>query len=246
MENNNQIKNYLEQLKTQKNLPAKKVNFPLFDRNLNIEKFLEIFKLQYTMLYKKEFVEINESLELVSTLFDYFTKSKDFLTSPLLYRIKDVDISLDKGLIIVGGFGVGKTSILKTFTEIIKNISLNFNQYPIRMHNTQDIVEEFECGGSDSRIDVIDKYSKSYRIFDDVKNERKASKYGIIDLLKEIIYKRCETRNFRTIIICNYDPENPDDMNQAIESFYRYEGQVYDRLYEAFNFIEIKGKSMRK
>jgi hypothetical protein len=35
-------------------------------------------------------------------------------------------------------------------------------------------------------------------------------------------------------------------MNQAIESFYRYEGQVYDRLYEAFNFIEIKGKSMRK
>ena len=46
------------------------------------------------------------------------------------------------------------------------------------MHNTIDIVEEFENSLSNFRNDTINKYSKAFRIFDDVKNESEASNYG--------------------------------------------------------------------
>jgi hypothetical protein len=35
-------------------------------------------------------------------------------------------------------------------------------------------------------------------------------------------------------------------MYQAIEGFARYGHRNYDRLFQAFNFIELKGKSNRK
>jgi dephospho-CoA kinase len=91
---------------------------------------------------------------------------------------------LDKGLLVVGGVGVGKTSIMKTIISLIRKCSLNFDKLPVRMYNTLDIVEEFESSSTNSRNDVINKYSKSFRVFDDVKNEREASNYGKVVCLK--------------------------------------------------------------
>lgn len=170
----------------------------------------------------------------------------NFYNSPLFYPVPTSEISLKKGLLIVGGVGVGKTSIVNTLLSLIKKCSLNYDQQPVRMHNTVDIVEEFESCANNSRTDIIRKYSKSFRVFDDVKNERVASNYGKVDLFKDILYKRCEYKNFRTVILCNYESEFNGDIYQAIEGFARYGHRNYDRLFEAFNFIEFKGTSNRK
>jgi hypothetical protein len=243
--NLNQIESYLERLKIQNKNPHLQKSFPNFANELNPKVFWEIFKEQYKILFCKDFIETTESKLLVYTLYYYFLRKDNFLNSPLLYQIDNSNISLDKGLIIIGGFGVGKTSILKTFEEIIKNLSLNHNEVAVRMHNTADIVVEYEGSEFEHRNEVITKYSKGIRIFDDIKNEREASNFGKVELLKEILYMRCETGNFRTILLCNYDSDTPKDMNQAIDSLERYGERVYDRLFEAFNFIQLKDLSKR-
>jgi hypothetical protein len=243
--NFNQIENYLQNLKIQNTNPHSQKKFPNFANELNHIAFWKIFKEQYKILFNKNFIATAESKSLVYTLYYYFLKKENFFNSTLLYPIDNSNISLDKGLIIIGGFGVGKTSILKTFEVIIENLSLNHYEVPVRMHNTSDIVVEYEGIEFEHRNYVIIKYSKGFRIFDDIKNEREASNFGKVDILKEILYMRCENRNFRTILLCNYDSDTPKDMNQAIDSLERYGERVYDRLFEAFNFIQLKDLSKR-
>lgn len=237
---------YLEKLKQESAESNSKVLFPKFDNSITPVHFLPIFKLQYKILYKKNFDATTESKSLVFTLYYYFFRKDNFYKSPLLYVPENSEPSLDKGLAIIGGCGTGKTSIVKTFVEVIKNISLNYYEVPVRMHNSLDIVHEFEKTAFEYRNEVIKKYSKGFRIFDDVKNEPEASNYGKSDIMSNILYLRCESRNFKTIILSNYDSDDPKNMKQAIESFDRYGDRVYDRFFEALNFLQLTSLSMRK
>ena len=223
-----------------------KNRFPKFQVSLTPLVLWNFFLVEYEIINKRKFVISFESKAFVFTVMYYFLQSSKFYNSPLFYTVPNCEISLKKGLLIVGGVGVGKTSIMKTIVSLISKCSLNFDQHPVRMHNTVDIVEEFESCTNSSRIEVSKKYSKSFRVFDDVKNEREASNFGKVDLFKDILYKRCENHNFRTVILCNYESEFNGDIYQAIEGFGRYGDRNYDRLFEAFNFIELKGISNRK
>lgn len=242
---------YLQQIKEVQNQELRtfqsvKSCFPKFHDLLSPINFWELFLIEYKIVTKKNFIISEESKQFTFTIIFYVFRDQIFKESPLLFLHEKCEVSIDKGLLVVGGFGVGKTSILKTIVSLVDKISINAAFYPIRMHNTMDIVEEFERSFAHERNDIINKYSKAFRVFDDVKNEREASNFGKVDLFKDILYKRCENRNFRTIILCNYDSQFPNDINQAIESFGRYGDRNYDRLFEAFNFIEFKGTSNRK
>lgn len=248
MENtqNNNFQKYLEKLTQESAESNSKVVFPKFDSLITPKLFLKAFILQYEILYEKNFEMTEESKLLICTLYYYFFRLKNFYNSPLLYVPENSKPSLDKGLTIIGGCGTGKTSIVKTFVEVIKNISLNYQEVPVRMHNTLDIIHEYEKTPFENRTEVIEKYSKGFRIFDDVKNEPEAANYGKSDVISKILYLRCENRNFKTIILCNYDSEISNNMPQAIESFDRYGDRVYDRIFEALNFLQLTAPSMRK
>lgn len=236
---------YYNQIENESKNESKKVIYPIFDSSITSGDFLKAFKIKYKLLYKKDFIEREESTLFFYTLYYFFFRKSNFNNSPLLFR-DNLDISLDKGLIIFGGCGVGKTSIINTFVALIKEFSLNYHQIPVRMNYTKDIVLEFEKTEFEYRNEIIEKYSKGFQIFDDVKYEHEATYYGKKEVIGDILYKRCETRNFRTILTCNYDSENPKDINQAIESLLRYGDRVYDRLFEAFNFVELKALSSRR
>jgi DNA replication protein DnaC len=242
---NNPFSEYLQNIENNYNLISTIIKFPVFQKHVNAIVLWKLFLIEYQFLNNKGFRVDDNSRKFVFTIIYYFLRGDNFNFSPSIYKTNNCIPSLDKGLLIVGSFGVGKTTILKTIVSIIEKLSLNFNMYPVRMHNTVTIVEEFENSLSNFKNDTIDRYSKGFRIFDDVKNEREASNFGKVDLFKEILYKRCETKNFRTIILCNYDSNFPNDMNAAIESFARYGDRNYDRLFEAFNFVEFKGSSNR-
>lgn len=243
--NCNTIASYIQNLNKSSFENDLTYRFPIFEETLTPNEFWKLFKLSFERINQKQFIVTQESKCFVFTLIYYFFRNEKFYKSPLIYKIDNCEISLNKGLIIVGGFGVGKTSILKTITIMIEKLSLNCNIYPVRIHNSIEIVEQFENSPSECRNDIINRFSKGFRIFDDIKNEREASNYGKVDLFKEILYKRYESKIFRTILLCNYDSEFPNDMQQAIESFGRYGDRNYDRLFEAFNFIELKEKSKR-
>ena len=250
MEQNISISDYLKKMhiyngeKFYVNTNANK--FPLLHDDFTPNHFWKLFLLQYEIVNQKKFVATETNKSFVFTLIYYFLRFENFYKSTLLYNVDNCEVALDKGLLIVGSFGVGKTSIAKTIVSIIENLSLNHYSNPVRMHNSLQLVEEFESSPSECRNEIITKYSKGFRIFDDVKNEREASNFGKVELFREILYKRCENKNYRTILLSNYDSEHPNDMAQAIDSFGRYGDRVYGRLFESFNFIEFKGKSMRK
>lgn len=225
---------------------AKAINrFPKFNESFNAMVFWNLFLVHYEYVNNEKFIVTESSKTFVFTILYYFLQEQNFYKSPLLFNYDKCKTSLQKGLIVVGGFGVGKTSTVRTIVSLIEKLSVNYRLYPVRFHNTLEIVEEFESSDSIFKNDVINRYSKGFRVFDDVKNEREASNFGKIDLFKEILYKRCETKNYRTILLCNYDSEYPNDVHQAIESFERYGDRNFDRLFEAFNFIEFKGRSNR-
>ena len=244
--NCNSIENFMENLYNSNIANEVNNRFPLFAQDLTPIKFWELFKFYFQKINQKDFLVSKESKCLVFTLIYYFLKNDSFYKSPNLFKNSGSEISLNKGLIIVGGFGVGKTSILETFSLLIKDISINYEKYPVRFHNAIEIVNSYETSSSELKNEIINKYSKGFRIFDDIKNEKEASNYGKTDVFKEILYNRHGAKNFRTILLCNYDSELPNDMHQTIESFIRYGGPNYDRIFETFNFVEFKGKSERK
>ena len=224
----------------------KRINqFVTFENSFTTHFFWKLFQKEYWFLNNRKFDGSNGGNEIASTLIHYFLRNSNFFNSPCLYNV-NCEYSLEKGLIIIGGCGVGKTSILKAIISLIEKFSTNFYKYPVRMHNTSDIVDQFEDPLLNVKNDIITRYSKGFRVFDDANNERIANHFGKIDLIKEIIYKRCEDKNFRTIILSNYHPDYPNDMKMSIDNFNRYGHRNFDRLHEGFNFIEFKGTSNRR
>lgn len=249
MENNlsnNSIQNYLQKISNPPLSKSIRKPFPMFNESLTLVQFWNLFLVHFETLNNKKFEVDENSRIFVFTILSYFLRNQKFFASPMLHKVNHCNNSFEKGLIIVGGFGVGKTTLVKTIVSLIELHSINFKVYPVRYRNTLQIVEDYENSESISRNYTTDQYSKGFRVFDDVKNEREASNFGKVDLFKEILYKRYESNNFRTILICNYDSDFPNDMEQAIESFSRYGDRNFDRFFETFNFIEYKGSSKRK
>jgi DNA replication protein DnaC len=217
---------------------------PLFYPEINEKALYNYFKECYYQINSKSFIETVESKLFVYTLIYYFKNKDNFYKSPLLYKLNGAEFSLDKGLCIIGGFGTGKSTILKTFRFMLNNIYKS--KVPLLFETAIDIVHEYENLPQEDIQGFFDKYCNGFRIIDDLKSEKIASRFGQIDLFKEILFKRLENKRINTIITANYHNDEPDNMKVAIEELYRYEGRVYDRLYEKFNFIQLQDKSFRK
>jgi DNA replication protein DnaC len=236
------------------------------------EYFYGAFVENYKFVAVKEFDEsLNdyESRRLARTLVSYFIGNKSFYKSPLLCKNSDGTFKsqpdLNKGLMIIGSYGIGKTSIIETFHNIfkyardnafrIKNKAGEFEQlrwYEIYFAfcTTNDVVSEFEGIKRNEHSDedyVWDqfwkKHTKGFRYYDDVMTEKVASNFGKVELFKQIFEKRYSNRA-KTIISLNYEGDSVDSTLEAFAK--RYGERNYDRLFEMYNIIELKGESLRK
>lgn len=150
--------------------------------------------------------------------------------------------SLKKGLLIIGGYGCGKSSMMYAFEKALRPSNIRFRSY-----SANEIVTMFEACTIGAEKDEFHRKTRSGTIyFDDVLTEREASNYGKYDLFKEIFEERCALRR-RTYISCNYKDGTNNDLEIGLSQFgSRYGSRVYDRLFEMFNVVEFKGKSFRK
>lgn len=150
--------------------------------------------------------------------------------------------SLKKGLLIIGGYGCGKTSIMNALEKALRPTNIRFKGY-----TANEVVTMFEACSSPSEKEYFNKLTRGGTIyFDDVLTEREASNYGKHNLFKEIIEERYSLRR-RTYISCNYQDGTNNDLKIGLSQFgEKYGSRVYDRLFEMFNVIEFKGKSFRK
>lgn len=217
---------------------------PRLPETTEAKKIYQYFKIQYFRDHQVPFIENIEAKQLVYTLIYYFQNKDNFFNSNLLYPIIGTNFSLQKGLIIIDGYGTGKSTILKTFQNLINSVFKS--QITLKFNAVIDVVQEFETTIQEDIAAFNQKYNNGYRIFDDLKSEKEAFRFGKKDIFKEILFKRCENKKIASIITANYQEENPNNMKLAIEEFYRYEGRVYDRIMGSFNFIQLQDKSYRK
>lgn len=227
---------------------------------IDIESFYLRFREAFEIFQRKPFNESandSESRKLARTIGAYIIRKKGFIQSPLLN--KKSEPGLHKGLMIIGDYGTGKTSILNTYHQMLRyalNNPLGVNdvegtrqllgRYKIGFgyHTANDVVKSYESIFNPEEKEAFwSKMSTGMRYFDDVMTENQASNYGKIELFKDILEMRYVT-GAKTIISLNYAGNSVDETLDAFGN--RYGERIYDRLFEMFNIIELKGGSLRK
>lgn len=219
--------------------------------------FLQAFRF----VNNREFVQNPETIANLEPILKYFVKDESFFDSKnLLKHIhgKQLTNSFEKGLLIIGDYGNGKTTIMKCFEMLFKRnyeIAIHENWDNIHLWNklrfkgckSHDVVTEFESISSPEGKDLFYKKYSSFRYyFDDVKKEKTASNYGKSEIMRDLIEKRYD-RQALTYMTCNYKEGYSGDIEEALIEFgEKYGGHVYDRMFEMYNIIEFKGKSFRR
>lgn len=225
------------------------------------------FNRYYRIHFNKNFERDPVAVKDIEPIFKYFLRDPEFSQSDRV--VKQVGNStiypaLEKGLLIVGSTGNGKTSVLQTFFEMFKSKTVearecrwnnfkDWDQNRFIYKETADVAIEFSTlQTGEERKNFFKQYEGFRYLFDDLMREKKGNNYGS-EIFTDVIAKRYRNKAL-THIIMNYTdvpkPEEFSDMSNLEWTLYqisiRYGSHIYDRLFEMFNFIELKGKSMRK
>lgn len=221
--------------------------------------FLKAFK----NLTGNDFEQNDDTLANLEPIVKYFTKDKSFkdckrLVLNLEGSLIPLEPSFNKGLLIIGNYGNGKSTILKCFELMINhNYKIAVEKYwdnvldwknaRFKIANCHDLVSEFEGFSTPEEKKLFyQKYSSFRYSFDDLKKEKLVSNYGITNVIQTVLEKRYDGKA-KTFGTCNYPENEPNDLNKALFEFSsKYGGHVYDRVFEMFNIIEFHGKSFRK
>ncbi|WP_053970844.1 hypothetical protein [Mangrovimonas sp. ST2L15] len=201
------------------------------------EKFID----QFARIHGKEFIYEEQTIENFMPIFYYFLRDPRFFDCSALKG--DLSIpSFNKGLLIIGGFGVGKTDIMKTFETLFKR----FDGLRYKMFSTPSVVNTFEsCGTPEDKSAFFKNMKTGTILLDDLSSEEIASNYGKTDIMKRVILERYDSR-LLTHMICNFSNLEMDVVQTLQDLGDRYGSRVYDRLFEMFNIIVFKGKSFRR
>lgn len=155
---------------------------------------------------------------------------KEPITEILKWCIMDESFKgdLQKGLLLSGEIGCGKTLTLKIFVEFMKYANKIVAQY-----SAIEIVEIFKSKEGKDRLFV------SPLFIDDLGTEQvEINNYGTKEApIYEIFNRRYLDRRFLMFITTNLKPSQMEE---------RYGDRVRDRIKEMFNVMPIKGESRRK
>lgn len=277
------VKKYLSELEKYENdfekyiqsIPKKREREPLPELfPIDTDYFYEFFKQAFFKVNGKFFNESENDFEarkLARTFLAYFFRNKSFLKSPILNHKSEP--SLNKGILMIGDFGIGKTSIVRTYHEIFKRANedkfsfdkpkvfvkdkngtfqilgryenyFNFfttigvvNDYEAIKRNDKKSFEEYDH----NKFRRIHNFGFNY--YDDIMSERMSKNFGNVELFKEILEERY-SNNSKTMLSLNYVGGSIENTLNAFAE--RYGERNYDRIFEKYNIIELKGKSLRK
>ena len=222
----------------------KKMREPVVYKTQKMTKIwlLKHFKITYLQQYGVNYSQEKESVSNLMPLVYYFLGDLDKFKACENVKSEYSVPSLKKGLLIIGGFGNGKTSVMESFEVVLRHSNIPFKGF-----SANEIVTSYESLKSpQEKKDFMRMVNHGTRFFDDVKTERVASNYGKVELFKDIIETRCSNGS-RTYITCNYKSDSPGNLLAGLQEFgERYGGRVHDRLFEMFNIVEFYGKSFRK
>jgi predicted ATPase len=154
----------------------------------------------------------------------------EILEKLMAYAIRDrktcesLNIDLEKGILLIGKIGCGKTSLMDIFRI------LHYEQFRYQLLSTRDIAKEFVING----YIVLNKYGKKHKIicFDDLGIETSIKHYGNeCNTMGEILLSRYDLMKYDGVITHATTNLNADDLEKI------YGNRVRSRLREMFNVI---------
>ena len=225
----------IENVKTQ-NL-YNRVDHP-FNKKWLWERFKEAFQsvTGLSFVYTDNYIKEN-----LSAIFLYYMSDMSFFNCTNLYK-DGVAPSFDKGLLLVGKVGFGKTDIMKSFESVFTR----YKPHHFKVIPVDDVVDYYEAIKSpQDKINFFNYYTRGTILFDDLYSERLANNYGKINIMKEIIMRRSRKKlktHFTMNPVEGYE-NDPKGNLLALENFYG--ARVVDRLFYMCNYINLNGKSKR-
>lgn len=213
------------QLKTANYL--KKINTPTEKR-----KREPLTEDQLKKMFQKKANEITggfeynpENTPVIEALFYYFTKNPKFYET----KVVDNEASLNKGLLLIGNTGSGKTTVLDIFKAL--------KWQGFRKFSTKDVVKDFGSSGEEG----IKTYFKGNIYFDDLGAELEAMHYGKREELGARLLEERYTL-FTDLGTKTHATSNLSHKQLTDKYGFRLEG----RILEMFNIIYLgkKGNSI--
>lgn len=177
-------------------------------------------------------LETEEQEHFYGTMLRYFARNPEFYDSKLIQNKNN--ISFDKGILICGTNGVGKTFIFDVMHKMYDLIKITSNEFSYSC--ADEIVELYNIDGPQG----IKNFFKGQRYFDDIGSEERGSHYGQSEVIRVLIERRhrlfLDTGN-KTFLTTNYSYE---------ELLKRYGSRSESRLFEMFNILVVTGPDRRK
>ena len=171
----------------------------------------------------------NIGSELVSGEFVIDDNNKQVINNLVYYFVGDHSFpgNLSNGLLMIGGLGTGKTTLLKIFGEILRGFKIP--NWTLRTIKCVEIVELWETSGWDR----LEKFKKGIWCFDDLGEENlEAHHYGsqhnVMGKILSDRYEKWQDTGLITHISTNYTPA-------LLES--KYGDRVTDRIIHMSNAI---------
>lgn len=180
-----------------------------------------------------------ENKPILKLLLLYFTGNPDF---EIMYQdIFLIPGSLDKGIMLIGGTGTGKTTLFKIFKDYTAEI-IQTNSF--RIYNTIDIVRDTAKNGM-SEIEEfgIRKDGRHITCYvDDISSNIEdinnfGTKFNVMEQFFTLRYNLYQRHRLLTHVSTN---KYPKELSKI------YDPRIIDRFAEMFNFVEVPGKSFRK
>lgn len=210
-----------------------------------------LMQMRAKKIFEDEFVIDDENTFTFELLCRYFGNDPEFVSMCMSIGIENA--SLDKGILLCGIFGTGKTWMMKLFTknqrqcfEIVDTRELANRYKRLESMNDKSISGDqiFIEYGSQKKNAVEDPsvFYQPYLglCFDDLGNEDVKNSYGNKrNLIAELIEMRYAEKSYGVSFHATTNLTA-----EQIEQYYG--GRVKSRMRQIFNFIELPGNDRRK
>ena len=187
-----------------------------------------------TLIFLRKYA--NENLD---PKFKFYKEDIEILKRLFVYAIDDIErckeynLDVDKGILLLGPIGCGKTTLMKVFNHLTHE----YKKYIVRP--TREITAEFIQDG----FQVIPKYGKNFKgyCFDDLGVEQSMKHFGNeCNVMGEILLSRYDLMRSAKRITHATTNLNANELEKI------YGNRVRSRLREMFNLVSFPESAMDK
>ncbi|MDT0690049.1 hypothetical protein RM549_09660 [Salegentibacter sp. F188] len=197
---------------------------------------LLVDKKVFWKLFRSHFPEFQitpENQQITFSIFRYFLQLPNFNEFGVIKN----KAGLDKGLLVYGDYGVGKSTLFDAIHAVGKVVWKHTESTQLwfpSISTVHMLTRYYESQKDNTSNFKLESYYHGKLYLDDLGKEDKA--YNREEIIGKLLFER-HRRKLKTFVTTN---ENPS----AIAA--RYGNHIGDRLPEMFNIIKWEGKSWRE